>query len=206
MSQRFSGRERKELENYPTPAWVIGVVAPHLQALGVTNVWEPAAGGGQMVTELRNHGFGAVGTDIINGNDFLNGCVPPPTFDAIVTNPPYGKGGRTAQQFIEQALEFTRPSKGSVAMLLKIDFDSGKTRRHVFADCPAFAGKVVLNDRIEWFKSVNGNKSSDNHAWYLWSWQHVGRPTISYARDPARGGSGTIFNTFSGPVKNLRFR
>jgi len=26
-------------------------------------------------------------------------------------------------------------------MLLKVDFDGGKTRRHVFADCPPFSAR-----------------------------------------------------------------
>jgi hypothetical protein len=85
-----------------------------------------------------------------------------------------------ALQFIERALEFTRPNKGAVAMLLKVDFDSGKTRRHVFAECPAFVGKVVLTERIVWFEPAIA-QPSENHAWALWSWKHIGRPTISYA-------------------------
>jgi hypothetical protein len=100
------------------------------------------------------------GTDILDSHDFLNGCTPPPTYDAIVSNPPYGWIGKTALKFIEQALEFTRPTQGAVAMLLKVDFDGGKTRSHVFADCPA---KVVLTERIGWFEPKIG-VPSDNHA------------------------------------------
>jgi hypothetical protein len=138
---------------------------------------------GLIVKAFRDHGFDAVGTDIAAGNDFLNGCIAPTTYDALVTNPPYGSGGRIAQQFIDQALEFTRPKKGAVAMLLKVDFDSGKTRRHLFAACRAFVGKVVLTERIVWFEPAIAGPS-DNHAWALWSWKHVGRPTIFYAPSP----------------------
>jgi len=159
---------------------VTETVIPHLKALGATSIWDPAAGDGQIVAALRQHGFDAVGTDILDGNNFLYGCIPPPTFDAIVSNPPYGKQGRMALQFIERSLEYTRPAQGVVAMLLKVDFDSGKSRRHVFADCPAFAGKVVLIERIVWFEPAIA-EPSDNHAWHVWSWRHRGPPTISYA-------------------------
>lgn len=179
MSQRASGYDPKDRDAYQTPPWVTATIVPHLKNLGVAHVWEPAAGDGQIVATLRRHGFGAVGTDIVDGCDFLNGCTPLATFDAIVSNPPYGHG-RTALQFIERALEFTRPKQGAVAMLLKVDFDSGRTRRHVFGDCPAFVGKVVLVERIVWFEPAIASPS-ENHSWFLWSWRYVGKPTISYA-------------------------
>jgi tRNA G10 N-methylase Trm11 len=66
----------------------------------------------------------------------------PTGVDAIVTNPPYG---RLATPFIRHALSLDVPI---VAMLLRVDFDSAKTRRDLFADCPYFAGKITLLDRI----------------------------------------------------------
>jgi hypothetical protein len=183
VSQRSSGYDRKERDAYQTPAWVTDAIAPHLRELGVTSVWEPAAGNGKMVTALRDYGFSVIGTDVLDGNDFLNCCAPPATYDAIVTNPPYGEQNRIALKFVERALEYTKSRQGAVAMLLKVDFDSGKTRSHVFAECPAFVGKVVLTERITWFEPKIASPS-DNHAWHLWSWRHVGRPTISYAPTP----------------------
>jgi hypothetical protein len=141
LSQRFSGYDRKERDAYQMPAWVTDAIVPYLRSLGVTNVWEPAAGDGQIVAALRNNGFGAIGTDILDGHDFLNGCAPPLTYDAIVSNPPYGSGGRIAQEFIERALEFTRSRQGAVAVLLKVDFDSGKTRSHLFAESQLLLGR-----------------------------------------------------------------
>ena len=37
-------------------------------------------------------------------------------------------------------------------MLLRVDYDSAATRRHLFADNPAFALKVVVTRRITWFE------------------------------------------------------
>jgi hypothetical protein len=149
-------------------------------------VWEPACGDGAMVAVLRKHGFKVTGTDIVNGQDFLNGCRQPTAYDAIVTNPPYGLGGKTAERFTEQALLYTKSRRGVVAMLLKVDFDSGKTRGHLFAECPAFALKIVLTERIVWFEPKIANPS-ENHAWFLWSWRHRGPPTIAYATNVTCG-------------------
>jgi hypothetical protein len=91
MSQRVSAYNRKERDAYQTPAWVTDVLAPHLRSIGVTKVWEPAAGDGQIVAALRSNGFVAVGTDILDGHDFLNSCAPSTTYHAIVSNPPYGR-------------------------------------------------------------------------------------------------------------------
>jgi hypothetical protein len=185
MPQRFSDYARRERDDYPTPDWVTGLVIPHLKVMGANTIWEPAAGEGSMADALAGAGFRVVSTDLNNGVDFLDDKTWPKTAqraDAVVTNPPYGKQGRTAAKFIEQALELTRPRNGLVAMLLKVDFDSGATRRRFFADCPAWACKLVLLKRILWFES-NGNTPSDNHAWFLWSWRYTGSPMIAYSGD-----------------------
>jgi hypothetical protein len=98
--------------------------------------------------------------------------------DGVCTNPPYGVQGKLACQFITHALALVPV----VAMLLRVDFDSGKTRVHLFRDCKAFAHKIVLMDRIVWFEHEDAAGPSDNHAWFLWDKQHEGAPTISYAQ------------------------
>jgi hypothetical protein len=125
--------------------------------------------------------FGA-STRVIEGSaSFLDGARLEPAVEAIITNPPYGFGGRLALRCIERSLEITKPIGGIVAMLLKVDYDSGGTRAHVFKNCPAWAKKLVLRRRIMWFPSQNGNGPSENHAWFIWDWKHAGPPTIDYA-------------------------
>jgi hypothetical protein len=178
MSQRFSEYARRERDDYPTPVWVTETVIPHLKDLGVTSIWEPAAGEGGMAASLAGAGFTVTATDIKSGIDFFDSADR--SVSAVVTNPPYGKQGKLAERFIERALDLTRARQGVVAMLLKVDFDSGLTRRRFFAECSAWAAKLVLLKRIEWFKSQNGMTPSDNHAWYIWSWQHDGPPRLAY--------------------------
>jgi hypothetical protein len=176
MAQRSSGYVRQANDDYPTPAWVTDALVPHIRSLAL-HVWEPAAGSGQMADALRCAGFQVTATDIATGVDFLEcDVLPSDAIQAIVTNPPYSD----AQAFIEHALELTRPVGGVVAVLLRCDFDHAKGRRHLFADCRVFAKKLILTKRVVWFDRP-GAAPSFNHAWFLFDWQHTGRPTIEYA-------------------------
>ncbi len=174
MSQRASGWARKENELYQTPAWCTQALIPHLPWIG-GKAWEAACGGGWMSQVLKQEGFDVIETDKQKGEDFFAfECAGEAR--AIVTNPPYNE----ATEFIEHALKLMEPCQGFVAVLLRVDFDSAKTRAHMFADHPAWWKKLVLRRRIVWFE---GEKSpSFNHAWYVWNWRHAGGPaTISYA-------------------------
>jgi hypothetical protein len=178
VSQRVSGYERREGDSYETPAWVAQVVVPYLSKHAL-HVWCPADGpASKLALSLRQEGFKIVATN----DDFLaKTSLPHDGITAIVTNPPFGQSGRLACQFIAHALELVPV----VAMLLRIDFDSGKTRTNLFRDCRAFAGKVVLLDRVVWFEREGALGPSDNHAWFIWNAHHRGPPTISYAKRAA---------------------
>lgn len=169
MRQRRSGYAREPNDRYETPPWVTEALLPHLAA--DLKIWEPAAGSGNMVSVLRGAGHEVHSSDV--DEDFLNaganGCT------AVVTNPPYDR----AREFIEHALAVTEPHQGLVAMLLRVDYDSAKTRMHLFADCRSFAKKLVLVRRIVWFAPAKKSPSY-NHAWYLWDHRHHGAPALAY--------------------------
>ncbi len=176
MSQAASGYERIDGDRYYTPRWVVEALQSVEQFDGV--VWDPAAGAGHIIDCFPE----AFGTDIapdredIRQMDFLT-IHPERNHGAqhIVTNPPYGKGGRLAVEFISYALQLTRPTParagGKVAMLLRVDFDSANGRRRLFAEHPAFAAKYALTKRIRWAnlpQSASG--PTDNHMWAVWDW------------------------------------
>jgi hypothetical protein len=167
MSRVDSNYERKDRDLYETPAWVT-------QAL----IWEPACGNGAIVRVLADNGYHVHATDKVDGEDFF-ATNDSHGSDGIVTNPPY----TDSAVFVQHAIDLMMPRSGYVAMLLPIDYDSAKSRRELFADCPVFAGKIVLLRRIVWFERDDGKRAqpSENHAWYLWSWTPHGRPTIRYA-------------------------
>src|SRR5262245_59629348 len=115
MSQRHSEYARQPGEAYDTPPPPVRSLAPFLRQRGAMHLWDPAAGTGTLGATLREEGFIVTGTTC----DFLATTVAPPDVVAIVSNPPYGHGGRLAMAFIERALELVP----IVVMLLRIDFD-----------------------------------------------------------------------------------
>lgn len=208
MAQRESGYVRKERDAYMTPRWVTEVLVDDLEREGYLPlhghddagklkplaIWEPASGTGQMADALAGRGYEVFCTDILPEpgvgfqHDFTR-PVPPVLFageiGGVFTNPPYEE----AEAFVKNALAMMEPIGGLVAMLLNVDWDSGKTRRRFFADCPAWSRKLVLLDRIYWFDPEPGKAGpSGNHAWFVWSFarRHVGRgATIGYLETPA---------------------
>lgn len=178
MSQRSSGHARIPLDLYQTrERWVAEALAERFSLVGA-RIWECAAGDGLLAQSLEALGANVIGTDIagpFTRFDFTSDDPAPARVrhvDAIVTNPPYGERGALALRFIERGLTRIRPGHRKMAMLLPVDFDSAKTRAHVFADCFEFTGKIVLTKRIRWFDPEPGKKNmspSVNHAWFLWS-------------------------------------
>jgi hypothetical protein len=169
---------RVERDHYPTPEWPIAALGEHIELRGQI-AWEMACGDGGMAKALLGEGCARVyATDIIDrGNgqdavfDFLSPGKPKrlPHCNLLATNPPFGLQGRLAVGFIEAGLR-RLPIGGTLALLLPNDFDSGKTRVHVFRDCPHFVGKITLTRRVKWFVHPGKEKVTprENSAWFLW--------------------------------------
>ena len=192
MTVTASRFDRKDFDLYETPEWVTEVLLRRVDVRGL-RVWEPAAGNHKIADVLWAYGVDLIySTDITRHDkahsaifDFLSvdyrstqEIVPASPFDAIITNPPFGKGGRDAANFARLALE---RCDGIVALLLPDVFDFAKTRRDLFADNPRFTMKIQLLDRIQWFPGKYGN--TQNHAWYVWTGDRepwAGPPTIVY--------------------------
>jgi hypothetical protein len=161
---------------YPTPARVVQALAETIDLVG-RRTWEPAAGTGQLATALRLHGAKVYATDIQQRGfplaqvmDFVTAPTPAEfDFDSIITNPPFGKRGQLAEKFIEVGLHHTMPRGGMLALLLPVDFDSAKSRRKFFGDCPNFMAKIVLTQRIVWFEHAGKRANpKENSAWFIW--------------------------------------
>jgi len=172
MTVTASNYARAENDLYQTEPWATGALLRRFPVTGM-RVWEPAAGNHLMADVLREHDATVMTSDIATYDkqhthiiDFLTTTwtESPAYFNAIVTNPPYGKGNRDAVRFAELALE---RCDGLVALLLTAKFDFGKTRRHLFADNKRFRAKIALLDRISW--AGNGETGTEDHAWYVWS-------------------------------------
>jgi hypothetical protein len=176
MAQRNSTYVRQDRDLYITPAWVTEELLKHIRK--PRRVWEPASGTGSMADTIRKHTSAEVlESDISTGSDFLT--TTGNFAGDIITNPPFN----LARQFIEHALQATKQHQGLCAFLLKVDFDSGKTRRHLFQNHPAFLFKLTLLQRIVWFDNGPATAPSENHAWFVWDWKDCefgSRPYIVY--------------------------
>lgn len=179
MSQKASGYERIEGDAYFTPEWVTEALMS-VEKFPYGGVWDPAAGAGHILRPFKAAGHTVWGSDILPADDgvhfgdFFDMRLGESMISTIVTNPPYGKGGRLAVKFIERALDMTRVAPGGhgkVAMLLRVDFDSAITRRHIFGDHPAFAAKYTLRKRVRWANlEQSAAGPTENHAWFVWDW------------------------------------
>lgn len=175
MTIRGANYPRKPNDFYATPPETTRVLLDLVRFN--RRVCDPARGSDAIINVLKEYGYETCGSDLSNGYNFLTDRFLWPGRD-IVTNPPFGPQGRDAMFFIHRAIEVTRKHKGKVAMLLPVDFDSGKTRMTVFGESQEFHRKIILVNRIRWF---NGKAGSINHAWFIWDHKHVGLPRIRYA-------------------------
>ena len=172
MSQRDSGYDRIAFDQYETPDWATLALVRHIPDR-IKRIWEPACGSGKMLRALESSGFDVHGSDIQSGANFLSYSLA--EREAIITNPPYS----LATELIDHALTLSKPDSGFVAMLLRTDFDHAKSRRRLFADHRAFAKKLVLTRRIQWFEDSRSSPSF-NHAWFIWDWENTGAPRLAY--------------------------
>jgi hypothetical protein len=193
VGKHENGYARLARDFYPSPAWVTEALAEHVNLTGL-RVWECACGDGRMAEALKAAGAIVHATDIVDRGysefagelDFISTAAPSFVFDAVVTNPAYGERNKLAEKFVEIGLQRIADG-GLLALLLPNDFDSAKTRARFFADCRAFAGKVVLTRRVVWFEPARA-APKENHSWFLWRRTSLALPPrIFYA--PQRNGA-----------------
>lgn len=173
MTVVASNYARQENDLYQTEPWATEALLRQMRDIRGMRIWEPAAGNHLLADVLREAGADVFTSDIAvydrahNASyDFLGAALPhwPAACDAIITNPPYGKGNRDAVKFARLAL---KRCNGWVALLLTAKFDFGSTRVDLFRDNPRFAFKIALLDRIQWFPGETGG--TEDHAWYVWA-------------------------------------
>jgi hypothetical protein len=187
-----------ERDFYPTPAWVTEALAEHVDLAGM-HVWECACGTGKMSEALKATGASVYSSDIEDRGysgldavlDFIDGPHPDIRFNAVITNPPFGKPHSIlAERFIETGLRRISDF-GFMALLLPKDFDAGKTRPRFFADCAHYAGQIILTRRILWYENPDPKRENpkENSVWHLWSRNAIrGRsPVVLYA--PSNNGA-----------------
>ena len=182
-----SGYERNRLDRYWTSPWMTNELVKYFDL--PEHIWECAAGRGDMSLALRDAGHEVHSSDIDMGEfdydigqgherSFLDEVKLPPNIRAIVTNPPYSEPWRgIADDFVEHAISLLEASDLDdwiVAMLLRSEFKSGKSKRRQakFGDCPHYWGELVLTTRPRWDLGdpdrAENVSPRHNSSWFVW--------------------------------------
>lgn len=171
------GYDRIDDDFYPSPAWCTEALLRNFKPEG--KIWEPACGEGHISKVLQAHGLETYSTDLVDRGygedhqDFLSyQSLPDQNIRSIVTNPPYS--GSLPSDFILKSLELLKPVGGSVAMLLRNEYDCAAKRTNLFRH-PAFTLKLVLTSRPRWIEGSTGSPRH-NYSWFCWSWESASQP------------------------------
>lgn len=145
-------------------------------------IWECACGEGHISKVLEKAGYNVFSTDLVYRGygekeplDFLKSTG---NFNGdIITNPPY----KFAKEFVEKAIETVNDGH-KVAMLLRVLFLEGKSRRVLFNKYPP---KVVyvFSSRVKCAKNGDFDGMGSGavaYAWFLWEKGFSGTPIIKW--------------------------
>lgn len=164
---------------YVEPPWVTRLLLQYIDRPRL--VWDPCAGGGNVIAGCQAEGVPAVGSDLrqrydvpppwfIGQRDFLAADPPVLFADAIISNPPYG-GGVLLEAFIRRALSM---GPALLAVYCEMRFLGGEGRAlGLFRDHPP-SGVVTVSPRPNCPPGVflqNGGKAeggSQDFCWLVW--------------------------------------
>lgn len=165
-ASNHSVKEREQNDYYATDPVALELLLQKEQFS--KNVWECACGEGHLSRVLEKNGYQVYSTDLIDrgygtgGVDFL---AVNQKFDGdIVTNPPY----KYAKEFVEHAIDVIDDGH-KVAMLMRLLFLEGKSRRELFEKYPP-KYVYVSSARINYAKNADFNSegSAVAYAWFIW--------------------------------------
>lgn len=169
---------RQKDDFYPTPPIATRAL------LGVETfdgpIWECACGDGAISKILEAIGHSVISTDLVDRGygtpriDFLM------EYQArapnIVTNPPF----KFAREFVNNALRLTT---GKVAILARLAWLEGKSRRELFEHSP-LARVWVFSGRIPMLRNgdemMAGGGGMIAFAWFVWEHGFTGKPTLGW--------------------------
>ena len=178
MPKMTSGYERERDDFYPSPPGVIESLFRFVP-FGDGRIWEPAAGDGALVDQIRAAGRECVGTDLVDRGradieprvDFLFERAP--LASSIITNPPY----KLADQFIRHAIDI---GVDRVALLLPVKWLAGTGPRW---ELTRHVTDVVLMGRLKMLPpgAIDlGKNPTTDFAWIVFRREHDRAPVIRF--------------------------
>ena len=151
------------------------------------NVWEPAAGTGNITKALEKFGYTVRSTDIVKYEDnsgykaeeldFLQNRSKENSFEGdIITNPPYS----LAKDFVLKALSLITPGH-KVCMLLRLQFLEGQDRyAQLFSQGRLQKVYVFTNRQVCSATNDFTVGSAIAFAWFIWEKDYTGVPVIKW--------------------------
>lgn len=139
-------------DDFQTPKEALIPLIPYLNKDWI--IWECACGTGNLVRGLKKKGFEVIGTDILDGKDFLKW--KPDHFDCIITNPPYS----LKYKFLQRCYRLGKP----FALLLPLTTFESINRQRLFKK---HGIQVIFFDRRINFETPSGSGSG---SWFATAW------------------------------------
>ncbi len=139
--------------DFQTPEYAIDLLLKFIYIPSDYIIWEPAMGKGNIVNAFRRQGIKVIGTDIVDGHDFLS--YEPDNYDAIVTNPPYS----LRNKFIRRCYDLAKPW----ALLMPLTTLEGIERQEMFRRGITL---IIPKKRIN-FETPSGHGSG---SWFMTAW------------------------------------
>ena len=177
---RSSGYARHENDWYVEPRYAIDALLAAETFNGP--IWDPACGSGNIVNACRDHGYPAIGTDIVQRGganlllDFLSPDLPTVHATHIITNPPF----KPAVAFTIKALESV---PGKVAILNRTAWLEGERRyielfsRQHLTTVWQFRRRISMPPGDA---SVEARGGSIAFAWFVFRRDYYGSPSLGW--------------------------
>ena len=154
------------------------------------NIWECAAGVGNLAKVLNGRGFYCFPSDIVDRGgyapkkmqeiDFLKteqSFMRKYNFGVILTSPPY----RYATEFVEHALKIL-PKNGCYIALMNLCYLAGQERFRRIYQFGELREVYVFSKRVECWRNNDreqyGGKAMADYAWYVFQKGYAGQPTL----------------------------
>lgn len=174
--------EREKDEFYPTPVEPTrAFLAAEIDRLRqFSRIWEPAAGDGAMVREIRSLGLHTYHSDLVDRGcgaeirDFYSFKRSAHLPQAIITNPPFNEcNWRDGQaRWLYHAIEELQV--GYMALLMSWSWPGAGGLKHFWAKHPA--ARVYL---MRWKIDFTGQGAPPMlNAWFVWDRKHVGETIL----------------------------
>jgi hypothetical protein len=159
-----AGYRRLENEKYFTldSVWIVPALLSRLDLRGP--VYEPCAGKGHLVDELRAAGFQVRATDLFSygREDIVHGV----DLFALTTNDLAGSGSIVANfpydvldAVTAHILEIAKPLGLQVASLVRSEWGSAKARRELLHENPYLDRLIFLSKRPRWIEKKKKDKT-----------------------------------------------